>query len=89
MSDIQIAESYFTSFQTGFKPTIKAQNSFKHQFMPTRSNTPEESSPVSLSLDNSDRDSYSEAHTPTTSCLSGSGSSSSLDFSDPSNFEIE
>lgn len=89
MSDIQYTESHFMSFQTGFKPTFKAEYSFKQQYIPTRSNTPDESSPVSLSLDNSDRDSYSEAHTPTTSVLSGSGSSSSLDFSDPSNFEIE
>lgn len=85
MIDIQTEENPFPVFDYHSKYVFDYQNFTDH--LPS---TPEKTTLAKLSPGNSsDRDSFTEASTPTTRASYCSDSSICLDFSDPSIFEIE
>jgi hypothetical protein len=70
--------------------SAKEESTNAFLLIPTRSNTPENNYPVERSGDNfSDKDSTSGSLTPKHRYLSSSSSMTSVDFSDPSSFEID
>ena len=90
MSFAQFADSSISSFGVHVKPFNGSRKFKQAHLMPTRSNTPEETSPTRVSETSSnDYDSSSDASTPLTRSYSRYSENSS-DYGDSgSQFEIE
>jgi len=91
MSYIQYPETGFLALEPFLKTLPEHRKSFQAQFLSTRSNTPEDTSPSKWSQDNSsDRDSFFEASTPTRGSSSRQSFNAADDMFDPSGqFEID
>jgi hypothetical protein len=89
MSFAQFADSSISSFGVHVKPFNGSRKFKQAHLMPTRSNTPEETSPTRVSEGSNDYDSSSDASTPLTRSYSRYSENSS-DYGDSgSQFEID
>jgi hypothetical protein len=91
MSYVHDPETGFLSFEPFLKTLPGSKRYFQAHLMPTRSNTPEDTSPSKWSQGNSsDRDSFYEANTPTSGSASKRSYNAADDYYDYSaQFEID